>query len=29
MGGVATDGNYLVSTTQRSIHLYYSWAVAP
>jgi hypothetical protein len=29
MGGVATNGNYLVSTAQRSIHLYYSWAIAP
>jgi hypothetical protein len=29
MGGVATNGNYLVSTAQRSTHLYYSWAIAP
>jgi hypothetical protein len=29
MGGVGTDGYYLVSTAQRGIHLYYSWAVAP
>jgi hypothetical protein len=29
MGGVGTDGNYLVSTAQRGIYLFYSWAIAP
>jgi hypothetical protein len=29
MGGIGTNGAYLVSTAQRSIHLYYSWAIAP
>jgi hypothetical protein len=29
MGGIGTNDAYLVSTAQRSIHLYYSWAIAP
>lgn len=29
MGGVATDGNYLIATAQRGIHLYASSAIAP
>jgi hypothetical protein len=29
MGGVGTDGTYLVSTAQRGIYLFYSWAIAP
>jgi hypothetical protein len=29
MGGIGTDGTYLISTAQRGIHLYYSWAIAP
>lgn len=29
MGGIGTDGTYLVSTAQRGIHLSYSWAIAP
>jgi hypothetical protein len=29
MGGIGTNGAYLVSTAMRSTHVYYSWAIAP
>ena len=29
MGGVGTNGTYLVSTAQCGINLFYSWAIAP
>jgi hypothetical protein len=29
VGGVGTDGTYLITTVARSTRLFYSWAIAP